>query len=352
MIKPSENKFPNARILVVDDNPENVKLVSRFLEWAGYLDVELVTDSTSVLALIEQAQPDIVLLDLHMPKVSGYDILAAMRQEESPLRLIPVLVFTADNTTEARARALESGASDFLTKPGDAQEILVRVRNFLEVRRMHLRVERYNAELEERVQIRTGELHQARREALESLALAAEFRDDETGAHTKRVGEMSSYIARRMGCADEYVESIRLAAPLHDVGKVGISDAILLKPGGYDEEEFAMMKMHTIMGANILAAGESPLMQLAREIALSHHERWDGTGYPHKLVGQDIPLSARIVAVADVYDALVSERPYKPAWSHEKAVEEIVSLSGTQFDPQVVIAFQSIMREMERQLAA
>ncbi len=343
MIVRCQNTFPKARILVLDDNVENVRLVERFLEWGGYLDVCSMTSSKAALIALEKHRPDIILLDLHMPAPDGYEVLRQLRHEESPHRFVPILIFTADGSTEARAKALEAGASDFLTKPGDAQEVLLRVRNFLETRRLHLKLEQHVAELEVRVSERTAELTNARREAIESLARTAEFRDDETGQHTRRVGELSASIAFEMGESLDFVAAIKLAAPLHDVGKVGLTDAILLKPGRYTEEEVMIMRRHTTMGGQILEKCESPLMKLAQTIALYHHERWDGSGYPAGLAGNEIPLAARIVAVADVYDALTSERPYKPAWSVADAAAEIKANSGKHFDPRVVCAFLDVI---------
>lgn len=343
MMKPSQNTFPNAQILVIDDNAENLRLIERFLEWGGYLNVCTMKDSAAALASLEHARPDIILLDLHMPAPDGYEILTQLRQDGGVHQFIPILIFTADGTPEAKARALEAGASDFLMKPGDAQEVLLRVRNFLETRRLHQKLEQWVADLEIRVSMRTSELSNARREAIEVLARTAEFRDDDTGLHTRRVGELSASIAFELGETAEFVSALRLAAPLHDVGKVGLSDAILLKPGRYTDEETEIMRRHTTMGAKILERCESPLMMLAHSIALHHHEWWDGSGYPTGLAGEDIPLAARIVAVADVYDALTNERPYKPAWSIADAVAEIESQSGTHFDPRVVRAFLRVI---------
>lgn len=351
-MKPNVNNFPDARILVVDDNRQNVQLVEQFLTWAGYVNIRVLTESSRAMDEIRTFRPDIVLLDLHMPKPNGYEILAELRGEENDYRFLPVLVFTADITPEARMRALEAGASDFLTKPGDAQEILLRVRNFLETRRLHLKVQQQVEELEERVEARTAELSQARREALDALARTAEFRDDDTGQHTQRVGELSEKIARELGEPEDFVAALRLAAPLHDVGKVGLTDAILLKPGKYTDDELETMRWHPIIGAKIFDRSESPLMSLAREIALNHHERWDGSGYPNHISGEAIPLAARIVAVADVYDALTSERPYKRAWTHEEAVEELIAQSGKHFDPRVIDAFLKVMGSSELQRAA
>lgn len=338
-MKLAENKFVNARILVVDDTAENVRLVLRFLEFAGYLNIETHTNSAAAMTSMRANCPDIVLLDLNMPKPDGYEILAELRTGGSFGMAVPVLVFTADATPETRAKALEAGASDFLTKPGDAQEILLRVKNFLKLRQVHLKLQRSNSELEESVSQRTAALLRSRREALETLARAAEFRDDDTGDHTKRVGELSAMIGRKLGLQEDFIVALQLAAPLHDVGKIATPDSILLKPGGLDDEEIQVMRRHTLVGGQVFFGVESPLMILCREIALHHHERWDGTGYHSGLAGEGIPLAARIVAVADVYDALVHQRPYKPAWSHDDAVAEIAAQSGKQFDPEVAEAF-------------
>ncbi len=342
-MKPQDNHFPNARILVVDDHLENVKLVARFLEWAGYMDVQVMTNSEEALAFMKVNPPDILLLDLHMPKPDGYEILSELRKDIVAYRFVPILVFTADTTAETKARALDAGASDFLTKPGDVQEILLRVRNFLALRQMQLKIEHTNKELEESIRVRTASLMTARREALTALARAAELRDDETGLHTQRVGLLSERIARELGAQEDFADSIRLAAPLHDVGKVALPDAILLKAGPLDDAEIASMRLHTTVGAGIFDGCESPLMKLSREIALCHHERWDGSGYPHGLKGEQIPLAARIVAIADVYDALTHERPYKPAYSHDEAVSRISVERGRHFDPKVVDAFLDVV---------
>jgi len=342
----------DAHILVVDDNPENVRLVERFLGFAGYTNVQLVTHSGSVMEIVEKNCPDLILLDLNMPTPNGYEILESLRESSSPGRYVPVLVFTADGTPEARKRALAVGASDFLTKPGDATEIMLRVRNFLHARKMHVELQKHSAELEEKVQGRTVELSMARREALESLASAAELRDDDTGQHTKRVGDLSAAIARNLGLPDDYVEAIRLAAPLHDVGKIALPDSILLKPSKLNSAEMEEMRRHTLMGSMVFGDAESPLMELARDIALNHHERWDGKGYPNGILGEAIPLGARIVSVADVYDALVNVRPYKPAWPQADALAEIEAQAGKQFDPSIVASFIDLMRTDQQQRAA
>ncbi len=336
----------------MDDSSENVRIIMRFLAFAGYLNAESFVDSKAALASMRSECPDIILLDLHMPKPDGYEILAELRSPGSFGRSIPVLVFTADATSEARSKALDAGASDFLTKPGDAVEILLRVKNFLQLRKAHVDLQRTNNELEAKVRERTAELSISRREALETLARLAEFRDYDTGQHTKRVGELSASIARELQHPEVFAEALRLAAPLHDLGKIALPDSILLKAGKLDNDEIETMRGHTVVGGQVFSGVESPLMILCREIALHHHERWDGTGYPTGIAGEAIPLAARIVAVADVYDALVNTRPYKAAWSHEEAVAEIKSKSGTQFDPAIVDAFLALVAPSRLRLAA
>lgn len=323
----------------MDDNPANVLLIVRLLEHSGFKNLRSTYESTEVVPLCQSWNPDIVILDLHMPKKSGYEVLAELVETTNKEDYLPVLVFTADVSPEAKRRALEAGAADFLTKPGDATEIILRVSNFLRMRLLYQSLAEQKRDLEARVRERTFELELAQREVIDRLAMAAEYRDDDTGEHARRVGELSARIAAELGLPRDDVETIRLAAPLHDLGKIGISDLILLKPGKLTPEEFETIKDHTRIGAQVLSGSSSPLLSAAECIALSHHERWDGSGYPQQLAGEAIPLYGRIVAVADVYDALTSERPYKVAMSHDAATAEIVRMSGSQFDPQIVEAF-------------
>jgi putative two-component system response regulator len=233
---------------------------------------------------------------------------------------------------------------DFLTKPFDAVEVVLRIKNLLRTRSLHRQLQGQNELLDQKIRKRTAELEDTQVEILERLALAAEYRDDDTGEHTKRVGETAARIAEALGWSKADVELMRRAAPLHDVGKIGISDSILLKPGKLTPEEFELMKTHTTLGAKMLSGGQFPLLKLAEQIALTHHERWDGTGYIG-LSQEAIPLAGRIVTVADVFDALTSERPYKKAWSWNEAIEEIQSQSGRQFDPHVIETFLNVVRQ-------
>ncbi|HTQ08448.1 MAG TPA: HD domain-containing phosphohydrolase, partial [Fimbriimonadaceae bacterium] len=236
---------------------------------------------------------------------------------------------------------------DFITKPFDATELLLRVRNFLRMREMHVRLAQQNLGLAAIVERRTRTVVRARTEALECLARAGEFRDDATGEHARRVADMSAEIALEIGLSKATAEIIRTAAPLHDVGKIGVSDSVLLKPGKLAPEQYEAMKLHVAMGATIIGNVKSPQLRKAREIALCHHENWDGSGYPQGTSGTNIPLSARIVAVADTFDALIHERPYKPAWPRESAMAEVERLSGTRFDPAVVKAFLNVCRRRD-----
>ncbi|MBS1713033.1 MAG: response regulator [Armatimonadetes bacterium] len=334
--------FDNARSLVIDDNLENVKVVRRLLEGTGCCAVEGVTDPTKAVEAYRRYRPDVILLDLHMPVLDGYEVLALLKSAGAVREFVPVLVCTADESTEARQKALDLGASDFITKPFDATELVLRIRNFLHMRHIQVALREQNVDLEAMIVQRTFELHDARSEAIHTLARAAEYRDDITGDHTQRVGHMSSAISVSLGLDAASQNVIRMAAPLHDVGKIGVTDKILLKPGKLTHAEFEAMKKHTVIGAQIIGDARSPVLEMARDIALSHHERWDGSGYPAGLPGLDIPLAARIVAVADVYDALTHERPYKEAWPVAQAVAEIRYQSGKQFDPDIVDAFLSI----------
>jgi putative two-component system response regulator len=337
-LTPSEH-----RILIVDDDAANIHFLERLLAYGGYTDINSANSGASALAYAIGNGPDLILLDLHMPEMDGFQVLEALRTSAGPGLYVPILIYTADITFDARKRALELGASDFLTKPADAQEILLRMRNFLVIRDLHLNLSAQKENLESLVRDRTRELEQSQFEVVERLAMAGEKRDDDTGAHTRRVGLMSAAICEAMGYPSQTVELMKSSARLHDLGKIGISDTILLKPGRLTQEEFREMQLHCAAGAKILSNGRTPLLQMAERIARSHHERFDGTGYPDGLAGADIPIEARIVAVADVFDALTHARPYKPAWEFDTAIEEIKKGSGSQFDPDAVAAFLKVV---------
>jgi putative two-component system response regulator len=335
-----------ARVLLVDDQAANLTFLRHVLETEGYGELIAMTDSGEALDRFGELDPDLVITDLWMGPLDGFDFIAGVQQLLPAGSYLPILVATGDPTPEARRRALSAGARDFLTKPVSPAEVRLRVRNLLETRFLHEQLRTHNATLEERVTERTHELEEARLEILYRLARAAEFRDDHTGRHTLRVGRIAGRIAQVLGLAADAHELIGRAAPLHDIGKIGIPDSVLLKQDRLAPAERAVIQSHTIIGADILSGSRFALLQLAEQIALSHHERWDGQGYPHGLAGDTIPLAGRIVAVADVFDALTHDRPYKAAWTVRDALGEIEACAGSQFDPAVVEALLRIAPEL------
>jgi len=342
----SARVFRNARILIVDDEPMNVDLLRRLLERAGFSRVESTNDSREAVDLYVKFRPDLILLDLHMPHRDGLEVMDELNQI-AEASYLPILMLTGDDTPEAKREALSRGAKDFLNKPFHSDEVLLRIGTLLETRFLYLQIQSQNQILEAKVRDRTRELEAAQIEIIERLARAAEFRDDNTGQHTERVGQMAALIARQIGLSDTQVSLIRRAAPLHDVGKIGIPDSVLLKLGKLTAEEFELVKTHTTIGARILSGSRFTILQLAEEIAYNHHERWDGHGY-HGASGSDIPLAGRIVAVADVFDALTQKRPYKAAWPVAEAIAEIDRQRGRQFDPALVDAFLRVIEQREQ----
>ena len=331
------NNWGEARILIIDDHQANVDVLKRILRTAGFVNVNSTTDPAVGVTLVNTWAPDLVLLDLHMPKLDGFTVLDSIRPHLG-IGYLPVVMLTADSSSDTRRRALASGVKDFLLKPFDATEVVLRIQNLLETRSLYSTIRHQNAQLEQNVAERTRQLEQAQLEILQRLAAAAEFRDDETGEHTQRVGELAARLAMRLRLSVDRVDLIRRAAPLHDVGKIGIPDAILRKAGRLTREERCIMQTHVNIGASMLAGGSSALVRTAELIARGHHERWDGGGYPDQVSGEQIPLESRLVAVADYFDALTHNRPYRGAWSTEKALRKIVGERGRHFDPRVVDA--------------
>jgi putative two-component system response regulator len=325
-----------ARILIIDDQEATIEALRGILRCAGFVSVNSTTDPMNGVTQAQTWHPDLVLLALHMPGLDGFGVLDAIRPQLAG-GCMPVLMLTADSSDDTKRRALAGGVKDFLTKPFDATEVLLRIENLLETRSLY-------TTLEQRVAERTRELEDAQVEILQRLAAAAEFRDDETGEHTQRVGRLAALIADQMGLPAATVDNIRRAAPLHDVGKIGIPDSILLKQAALTEEEQRIMRTHVTIGARMLAGARSALVQTAERIARSHHERWDAKGYPDRLAGERIPIEARVVAVADVFDALTHKRPYRPAWSLQKTLAMIGDESGGHFDPIVVTALLTLRR--------
>lgn len=329
--------FSASRILVVDDEEANVLLVTEMLKRSGFPSVFALTDPRELEARFEMVQPDLVLLDLHMPHRDGFSLLQAL----SPWIVaehLPVCMVTGDVSIDVRRKALALGARDFITKPFDLTEVILRVRNLLETRLLYQDLRKQNRTLIETVHGRTSELEETRLEMLERLAIAAEYRDDNTSRHTLRVGALSASLGESLAFDEERVSVLRRAAALHDVGKIGIPDALLRKPSALTPEEMQIMRTHTTIGAHILGGSAAPLLSMAESIALTHHERWDGGGYPRQLRGDAIPIEGRIVAVADAFDALTNSRPYRQALGVRDALHEIESHRGTQFDPAIVDA--------------
>jgi putative two-component system response regulator len=335
----------DARILIVDDESVNLKLLERMLGAQGYHNLVLVQDSHNVLEVYRRAPVDLILLDLNMPGPDGFAIMEQLRTLQDPL-LPPIVVLTANTGREYLLRALHGGARDYLVKPFDRPELLARVRNLLEGHLAQRMVHDQKHMLETMVRARTAELRDSRLQVVQRLGRAAEYRDNETGNHILRMSHSAVLLARRLGYDEAQCELLLHTSPMHDIGKIGIPDHILLKPGKLTAEEWEVMKTHTTIGAHILEGDDSDLLHCAREIALSHHEKWDGSGYPRGLAGEAIPLSGRIVALADVFDALTSERPYKKPWSVEESVAYIRDQSGSHFEPRIVEHFLASLPEI------
>lgn len=357
----------NSKLMIIDDERYNVMVVEKYLRDAGYEKFVTTSNSSTALQLIRSEKPDVLLLDIMMPQVSGLDILHAL-SIDGVLDDLPTIVMTASSDADVKLVCLDLGACDFLPKPIDPVDLVPRVRNALKNKIYRDQLTQHMDHLEQMVAERTQEVIQSREEVIRCLARAAECRDDITGNHVLRVGQYAHLIAKELGFDDASADLIDLAAQLHDVGKIGIPDSVLHKPGKLDPDEYDIiqrhcaigrkiiepmgiedwgkLKTHTVVGAKMLNVKSSPLMMLAARIAQSHHERWDGKGYPLGLKGEDIPLEGRIVAVADVYDALSTERPYKKSLPRDECFRILEEGRGTQFDPQVLDAFFRISDEI------
>jgi putative two-component system response regulator len=335
----------NGRILIIDDERGNIKILERFLKAAGYTQVKSVLDSRKAVNAYIEFLPDLVLLDLKMPNLDGFQVMEQLKNVDRSSYL-PVLVLTAQRDHPTRMKALELGAKDFLTKPFDMAETILRIQNMLEVRMLHNKINEQNHLLEGQVKERTKQLEATRLEVIHRLGRAAEYRDNETGLHVIRMSHLCVRLAREVGMTEKECQLLLQASPMHDVGKIGIPDQILLKPGALNEEEWEIMRLHPLIGAEILSGSDSELMKMAETISLTHQERWDGKGYPFGLKGQEIPLAGRIVAVCDVFDALTSKRPYKEAFSINRAMEMIEEKSGIDFEPKLVTTFKRILPDM------
>jgi len=324
-------------VLVVDDTPENIDVLSGALR--PHYKVKAALNGEKALKVAFSApHPDVILLDIMMPGLDGYEVCGALKA--NPLtKKIPVIFITAKTAVEDEQKGLDLGAVDYITKPISPPIVVSRVKT-------HLALSNQNRHLEQKVVERTSQLHHTRLEIIRRLGRAAEFKDNETGMHVIRMSHYTRLLAEAISTDREWIDLIFNAAPMHDIGKIGIPDKVLLKPGKLDDEEWEIMRKHPEFGANIIGDDTSVLLQMAKEIALSHHEKWNGFGYPNRLKGEEIPLSGRVVAIADVFDALTTERPYKKAWTVEDAVKLIDEESGGHFDPDIVQVFHRVLPQI------
>lgn len=332
-------------VVIVDDNPVNLTVLEHLVSRVDGAEPRVFRDSEAGLAWCSRNDPDLVIVDYQMPDVDGLTFIERMRAQPGGLD-VPLLMVTANTDRELRRTALEAGATDFLHKPVDRAEFTARVRNMLRLRGLNRRLTDRAIELEHEVAKATHAIAMTERDTLLCLARAAEYRDPETGAHVLRMAEYSRTLAAALGKDAEFQALIRKAAPLHDVGKIGTPDHILLKPSRLTPEEMAVMRQHPTIGWQILREHRSPVLQMGATIAWTHHEKWDGSGYPRGLAAEAIPIEGRIVAVADVLDALLSVRPYKPAWEPEAARTFIEQGAGEHFDPRCVGALQAAWNDL------
>jgi len=342
------------RILVVDDEVPVRQVLREMLQSLGYAVLE-AEDGAQTLDLAFHREADLILLDVGLPDLTGFEVAKLIRRRFDPA-VLPIIMVTGRAGREERLKAVEAGANDFIGKPVDMTELKVRVAAQLRLKEAELLRRRHRAELERAVRERTRELRatlerlrEAQMDTLFRLALAAEYKDDETGKHIQRVGSFCGILATAAGLPGHQVHLLEVAGPMHDVGKIGVPDAILLKPGKLDPGEWEIMKTHTTVGHQLLAGSASEYLEVGATVALSHHERWDGTGYPQGLAKEEIPIEGRICAIADVFDALTSERPYRPPFPVEQAVDMLREGKGSQFDPDLLDLF---IENLDRILAA
>ncbi len=338
-------------ILVVDDVEKNLRLFEAYLVPEGY-NVIVAHDGAEGIEKVKEHDPDVILLDVMMPKMNGFEV-AKYLKENDETKIIPIVMVTALNQVKDRIKALEAGTDDFLSKPVDNTELQARIKSLVKIKAYNVHMRNYQKELEKEVAERTAQLNKAFKkikaaslEIIYGLTHAAEFKDVDTGAHILRMSNYAAAITRKSGKNDQVVESILYAAPMHDVGKIGIPDKVLLKTGKLNAEEWEIMKQHTIIGGKILEDSITGFAKLGRMIAINHHEKWDGSGYPNGLKGKEIPFLAAATSVADVFDALTSKRPYKEPFSVEKSLRIIKEYSGKHFDPEIVDAFLAIQTEI------
>lgn len=330
-------------ILIVDDTETNVDILVDIL--GDTYEISVAMDGESVFEIVAIDPPDLILLDIMMPGIDGYEVCRRLKAQESTQN-IPVIFITAKGEAEDETRGFELGAVDYVIKPFVPSVVLARVDTHVKLSLAREILQDHNRLLERLVQERTAELQHTRLEIIRKLGRASEFKDKATGSHIERMSHYCRVIGAACGLDAQTNNLLFLAAPMHDVGKIGVPDSVLLKPGKLTEDEFFTIKKHTLIGAEIIGEHPSGLLHISHTIALTHHERWDGMGYPHGLRGIEIPLVGRIAAIADVFDALTSRRPYKEPWPHAQALAYILENSGTQFDPVVVVAFYDHFAEL------
>lgn len=352
----AEEKSPGRSIVVVDDEMENLKVLTRILRMQGRR-VSPISEGKLALESAKSDPPDLVILDINMPGMNGYEVCRELKKDKR-FKDIPVLFLSGMGGIEDKVEAFRAGGVDYITKPFQIEEVQARVETHLKIRQLQVELEYRNHHLQDLVREHVRKITDSQMATIFALAKLADSHDPLTGKHIERVQRLSRLLAARLGAVSlshggtdyDCAEYIFQASALHDIGKVGVRDQVLLKPGPLTPEEFNEMKVHTILGASTLKAvmekhPGNVFLNLGMEIALSHHEKWDGTGYPQGLSGKKIPFSARIVAVADVYDALRSSRTYRSALNHEKACVQVLDGSGRYFDPQVMEVFEKIKEE-------
>jgi putative two-component system response regulator len=346
-----DNDKEIARILIVDDQDLNLRLIEGMLTPMNYA-IFFARDGIEALTMTKRISPDLILLDVMMPKMNGFELTRKLKMKEET-RGIPIVIVTSLKDVEDRVRALDYGADDFLSKPVEKTELLARVKSLLKVKAYSDYLQQYQENLEKEVAIKTEKLEvaieQIKAASLDTifcLSRAAEYKDEETGNHIKRVSEFAALVATKIGLDEETVHQLRYAAPLHDIGKIGIPENILLKPGKLNATEWEIMKLHTIIGGRILKGSETDYLKMGENIALTHHEKWNGKGYPNGLRADEIPIEGRITAIVDVFDAITTKRPYRSQISLNEAFQYIVKKKGIHFDPEIVDAFLGVKEDI------